>query len=319
MFGQYRIGYAQDVDSGVQDQPGQPDAQAEASETTGLRALFRKPQPDSAAPPQAMPNPPPAAATRLVKQAGQSRPTSRAEPTQPVVSRPIVKPHLRADPRFRIWIIRTTVVAAVYLGFMIWHGWRVGVTAAVVYVTADVIYRSRTTSIVPSGVRVTSAQRSTRRRLRLLRTSGYLALNARSIAGTKHVVDHLVVGPAGIFAMDSQRMDKRLPLRMIGGMLYHGQRSMEKRLDHARFEANMTARLLGAELGRTVRVHPVVVTYGPSSMWKIMQVKGVALFDGSRIRSYFRQQTKRTRGHHLDSGEIAILYDAAGRALPPIR
>jgi len=235
-----------------------------------------------------------------------------------VASRPLVNPHLRSDPRLRIWIQRTAVAAAVYLGFMIWHGWRVGVTAVALYVTADVIYRARSTSIVPSSVRVTSAQRFTRRRLRLMRLSGYVALNARSIAGTKHVVDHLVVGPAGIYAMDSQRMDKRLPLRMIGGMLFHGQRSMEKRLDHARFEAAMTARLIGAELGHAVRVHPVVVTYGPSSMWKIMEVKGVALFDGSRIGSYFRQQSRQTQGHHLDSDQIERIHDAASRALPPI-
>lgn len=294
---------------------------------TGLRALFGKSraerQPDQASttsltkhplpqrpqPRQPAPRPQPPEPTK---------PSGRESPGQRLASAPLVNPHLRADPRLRGWVIRTAVTGAVYLGFMIWHGWRWGVTAAAVYVAADVIYRSRTRSTVPPGVRVTSAQRYTRRRLKTLRSAGYLALNARTIPGTKHVIDHLVIGPAGIYAMDSQRMDKRLPLRMIGGMLYHGQRSLEQRLDHAQVEANLAARLIGAELGQKVRVRPVVVTYGPSSMWKISRVKGVALFDGSRTGLYFRQQSKQARGHHLDSGQIEAIFAAAARALPPL-
>ncbi len=312
MFGQCGIGYAQDVDSGVQDPPGQPDAQADHG-ATRLRALFRKQ--NSGSPPE-----PRIAPKGAERPAGNRRrqPAGRPLPAQPLISRPLVNPHLRADPRLRVWIIRTVLTAAVYLGFMIWQGWRVGVTAAALYVIADVIYRAKTTSIVPAGVRVTSAQRYTSRRLKGLKPAGYLALNARSIPGTQHVIDHLVVGPAGVYAMDSQRMDRRLPLRMIGGMLYHGQRSLEKRLDHAGDEASLAAGLIGRELGQTVRVRPVVVTYGPSSMWKIMQVKGVTLFDGSRVGWYFRQQSKQTRGHHLDSAQIAMTFAAAERALPPL-
>jgi len=383
MFGQYRIGYAQDVGSGVQDPPGElpAAAEADADDSRGLRALFRKSRTGdpggSPARPASLAKPPsaPAAVTNLTKpasapatttnltkpaaappgeQPGPSRPASfvkAAAPAQPaggtgphaspptgrpaarpgqappaarrplnlpLASRSLVSPHLRQDPRLRVWIIRTVVAIVAFLGFMIWHGWRVGITAAAIYLAADIIYRSRTTSVVPTGVRVTSAQRYTRRRLRVLQPAGYLALNARSIPGTAHVIDHLVVGPAGIYSIDSQRMDKRLSLRMIGGMLYHGQRSMEERLDHATMEANSAAALIGAELGQKVRVHPVLVTYGPATMWKIITVKGVALLDGSRVGTYFRQQSKQTRGHHLDASQIAMVFAAAERALPPI-
>ena len=90
------------------------------------------------------------------------------------------------------------------------------------------LYRSKTTVITPTSVRVTSAQRNTARRLKVLQAAGYLALNARTIPDTESVIDHLVVGPAGMFTLDSQKMDKRLPIKAIGGMLFHGPDSQVK-------------------------------------------------------------------------------------------
>ena len=86
-------------------------------------------------------------------------------------------------------------VAGIAVG--IWQDWRLGVTAAAVVAIADTIYRSRTTSVIPAAVRVTSAQRRTRRRLFLLRPAGYVALHNRAIPGSDSVIDHLVIGPAG--------------------------------------------------------------------------------------------------------------------------
>ena len=56
--------------------------------------------------------------------------------------------------------------------------WRFGLTAAVVLAILDTVHRSRTTAVIPAAVRVTSAQRRTRRRLRRLRRAGYRTLHA---------------------------------------------------------------------------------------------------------------------------------------------
>jgi len=202
--------------------------------------------------------------------------------------------------------------------FTIALSWRVGLTAAIIYIAADSILRSKTTSVVPAGVRVTSAQRFTRRRLKVLQPSGYVALHARAIPGTRHVIDHVVVGPAGVFTLDSQRLDRRLPIRVIGGMLYHGRTSMEERFDHARHEAKHAATLITAALGQRVRVWPVMVLYGPSISWVVMKVKGVDVFDGSRIGTYFRRQSKAVGKHRLNHGQIAEILAAAAQALPPL-
>ena len=243
----------------------------------------------------------------------------------PLISRPLISPRLRADPRVRVWITRVAVSLALYIGFTIGLNWRYGLTAAVVYAAADALFRSRTAVVVPASVRITSAQRFTRRRLRILRPSGYHALHARTIPGTKHVIDHVVVGPAGVFTLDSQRLDRRLPLRIIDGMLYHGRVSMDGRLDHAAQEADYAARFIAAELGRPVAVHPVMVTYGPDTSWVIMAVKGIDVLDGSRVGTYFRRRSREIRRQAkndgpqaLSSHQVDAIVAAAARALPPL-
>jgi hypothetical protein len=302
------------VDFEVQDPPGEQGAEGE--EIRRLRAIFRRPRHAAGAevPVGGSAGVPASGGAKVPAGAAPGRWQARTELT----GRALVNPHLRSDPRVLVWASRIGIALAVYLGFMFWHGWRLGLTAAAAYFAADVIYRSKTATVIPAGVRVTSAQRFTRRRLAVLHPSGYVALNARTIPGTKSVIDHLVVGPAGIFALDSERLDKRIPLRAVGGMLYHGQRSLEPRLDHARFEASTAAKLIGAELGQRVRVRPAMVTYGPTSVWIILPVKGVDVLDGSRVGTYFRRQSKTTRGRHLDSAQISEILAAAGRALPPL-
>ncbi len=251
--------------------------------------------------------------------AGRRPLTGAPLPGAPLISRrPQVNPRLRSDPRLRVWIVRVIVMLVLFAGFTIWRDWRYGVTAAIIYAVADLVYRSKTTAPVPPAARVTSAQRYTRRRLKVLQPAGYLALHARKIPGTSHVIDHVVVGPAGVFTLDSQRLDRRLPLRAIGGMLYHGRTSMEGRVDHAKDESRQAGKLIADELGKRVRVKPVMVMYGPSTSWVIMAVKGVDVFDGSRIGTYFRRQTKLTAQYKLTSGQIAMVYAAAARALPPV-
>lgn len=225
---------------------------------------------------------------------------------------------LGGDPRLLVWISRVVLIAAAAIGFTVWLGWRFGLTGAVVIVIADTLVRSRTTSVVPAAVRVTFAQRRTRRRLGTLRPTGYLSLHRRGIPASESVIDHLVVGPGGVFAIDSELWDRRLPIRSVSsGLLYHGPYSQKKRLEHARWEAAQASELLSGELGRDIRARPVMVIYGPTVPWTVASLDGVDVLSGSRIRKYFARQTKISRGSKLDSGEISEIHDAAARILPP--
>jgi hypothetical protein len=218
----------------------------------------------------------------------------------------------------RIWITRVVLAVAAAAGFTVWLGWRFGLTAAVIVVIADTVYRSRTTSVIPAEARVTFAQRRTKRRLKMLRTAGYLSLHQRGIPGTESVIDHLVIGPGGIFAIDSELWDRRLPVRGVrSGHLYHGPYSQKKRLEHARLEAAQASELLSEELGRDIRARPAMVIYGPTVPWNVATLDGVDVFSGGRIRKYFARQTKVSRGSRLDREQVEEIHSAAQQILPP--
>jgi hypothetical protein len=257
----------------------------------------------------------PAGAARRTQISRWGQPPRRLVP----VFRPI-SPGLATDPRLPIWIARVLTATAVGVAVSIWQNWRLGLTAAAAVAILDIIYRSRTTSVIPADVRVTSAQRRTRRRLALLRGRGYVALNARAIPGSDSVIDHLVIGPPGVFALDSERWDRRLPVRTAAsGRLYHGPFGQEERLEHAVWEAAQASSLLGASLGRPISVRPAMAIYGPTIPWTVASLREVDVLAGRRLRKYFRRQARAAAGPRLDADQISQIHAAAAKALPPAR
>jgi len=234
---------------------------------------------------------------------------------------------LAADPRLPIWIRRAIVAVLLAAIATIWLHWRWGLTIAAVYAAIDTVYHSKTVSLIPAAARVTSAQRRTRRRLLLVRPSGYIAVHARAVPGTDSVIDHLVIGPGGVFALDSERWDRRLPVRTVasdsaaGPVLYHGPFSQRDRLAHARWEAAEASRLLSTDLGREVSVHPAMVIYGPVIPWTVATLRGVDVFAGRSVGKYFRGRNRASRSSRgptrLSWDEAADIFHAAQRALPP--
>lgn len=222
---------------------------------------------------------------------------------------------LADDPRLPLWIGRAVLAAAAGIAVMVWQGWRLGVTAAAFIAIADTIYRSKT-----AAVQVTTAQRRTRRRLFLLRPAGYVALHRRAIPGSDSVIDHLVIGPAGVFALDSERWDRRLPVRRVSaGSLYHGPFSQENRLEHAARESAQAADQLSRALDGEISVRPAMAIYGPRIPWTVASLDGVDVFAGRRVIKYFRRQSRTSRAGRLDAGRVEDILVAAALALPPVR
>jgi len=302
------IGYARTVDRTTRP--------ASASGPEGAQGGAAGPQ----AP--AGPSSAPAAAATGAVTAGGGRPDPEgATSASGASSGPSVRPALSGlahDPRMPIWVRRFVLAAAggIVVGIMV--DWRLGLTTAVVLAILDTIHRSRTTAVIPAAVRVTSAQRRTRRRLRWLAGAGYRALHARTVPGSNCVIDHLVIGPAGVFAVDSERWDRRLPVRAAQGeQLFHGPYSQTGRLRHAQLEAAHAARLISAGLDRDLRVRPAMVIYGPRVPWAVARISGVDVFSGRRLRRYLRAQAKATRSRRLTDAEIERVHAAAALALPP--
>jgi hypothetical protein len=204
------------------------------------------------------------------------------------------------------------VVAGVVMGILL-TSWRLGVTAAILAAIADMVYRARTISSVPAWRRPSAAERRTEAQLKKLERSGYRTLHARAIPGSDAQIDHLVVGPTGVYAVDSEKWDKRLPVRVQSHRkLFHGPFSQKPRLDEARWEASQASELISKALNREITVVPSLAIYGPPIPWKILNVRDVDVFDGGRVRKWIVR-----RERSLTDIEIEKIYEAAAQVLPP--
>ena len=223
--------------------------------------------------------------------------------------------HLSANPRMRIWQLRAVVAVVILVAFSILVSWQLGLTLAVVAIIADTIYRAR--KGYAGKIRLTAAQRRTRRQLTKLGRAGYRAMHARPIPESQDQIDHLVVGPAGVFAIDSENWDKRLAVRTKKGtQLWHGPFSKKDRLQHAQWEAQRAADLLTAAIGKPVSVRAAMAVYGPRIPWDVATIRDVDVFSGPRLRKYLRRRARNGEVRPLTDEEIERIFKAANEAFP---
>lgn len=253
-------------------------------------------------------------ATRVI----QARPAGPAGPPRGGPRRSLTS-RLAGDPRTPLWVRRLVIAAAAGIILGLWVDWRLGFTVAALFAIADTFYRSRTMSVIPAAARVAAAQRRTQRRMLMLRPSGFLALHARRIPGSQSVIDHLIIGPPGVFAVDSEYWDRRLAVRVTAGnALYHGPVNKKERLVHARWEAAQASRLVGTALGESIGVRPVMIIYGPRIPWAVATLRGVDVFPGNWVRKYFKRRARAIGRQRLSSAQVNRIYEAAQRVLPPV-
>lgn len=222
---------------------------------------------------------------------------------------------IAAHPRLPIWERRIAVALVAGIVFTLLFDWRIGLTAAVIAAIADTLQRAHSTALVPASR--SAAQRGTERRLARLEGAGYLSLHERAIPGSDNVIDHLVIGPAGVHAIDSERWDKRLPVRVIKKkQLWHGPFSQKDRLIEARWEAEQASELISGALGRHIDVRPSLAIYGPKIPWQVLTIRDVDVYSGTEVRKYLRRRAKLNRGRRLSPADIQQIYAAAERVLP---
>jgi hypothetical protein len=221
------------------------------------------------------------------------------------------------DVRLHFWRVRAVVVVVVGAVFTVIVSWPVGVTLAALAGVADVIYRSRSVASYPNRISP-AVRRRTRRLLARMRARGYLVLHERPIPNSREVIDHLVIGPTGVYAIDSEKWDPTLPIRSVEGKaLYHGPTSQRSRLEHAVWEAHQASGILSEALGAIVAVRPALVIYGSRIPWDIDTVRDVDVLSAASLSRYFRRRARMRDGTpRLTREQVRIIYDAAVRALP---
>ena len=303
------------------------EAEATAAEVAGGEAAAPEPavaEPESADLPRWEWSPP------------EDRPAEGASPGEPPAERedppmPVVTPveeieagprqrwrilsQLSGHPRMRVWRLRALAAAIVMVAFSILVSWKLGLTLAVIVVIADTIYRAGKS--YSGKVRLNRAQRRTRRQLNKFGRAGYRAMHASPIPDSEDQIDHLVVGPAGVFAIDSEDWDRRLIVRTKSGkQLYHGPYSKRDRLEHARWEAQRASDLLSGEVGTRVYVRPAMAVYGPKVPWDVATIREVDVFSGPRLRKYLRRRARNRDVQPLTDEEIERIFKAADKAFP---
>ncbi len=222
------------------------------------------------------------------------------------------------DARMRYWRERVVIMLVVGLLFGILTGnWVIGLTLAILAGIAHAFWRSGSVASIPPGVKLDRAQRFTQRKLARMERAGYRALHMRPIPGSEDIIDHLVIGPTGVYAIDSERWNRKLPIRTRNGkQLWVGPNSQKARLEHARSEADRAAELLSARLGRDITVRPALAIYGPHIPWDIAVIREVDVFNGERLRKYLRRRSRIREVAKLSREDIARIHEAAEQALP---
>jgi Nuclease-related domain len=251
------------------------------------------------------------------RRGGGRRPAGPARDGQPRVSVRDLPP----DVQVRFWRTRGIIMIVVGLLFgILTKNWMIGLTLAILAGIIDTLYRSRNAANYENGASQAGAQRRTRRQLKRMRRDGYFALDARPIPGSREVIDHLVVGPTGVYAIDSEKWDSKVPVRTLNGKrLYRGPESQKERLEHAVWEAAKASEILSEALGTEIVVRPTLAIYGPRIPWDIATIRNVDVFSGPTLRKYLRRRARQRDGApKLTREEVRTIYDTAARMLPDV-
>jgi Nuclease-related domain len=115
-------------------------------------------------------------------------------------------------------------------------------------------------------------ERATARRLRRLERHGYMVLHDLQVPGSRANLDHLAVGPAGVFVIDSKRFEGRLSLG-ADGMLWYGRYPLAQQLATAVWATLRVAEAL--QVPPEVPVVPLLVIHRAAVPWGGLTVAGV--------------------------------------------
>jgi hypothetical protein len=121
-------------------------------------------------------------------------------------------------------------------------------------------------------------ERHTARLLRRLPRHGFVVFHDLAVPGSQANVDHLVIGPTGVFVIDSKQWTGSVH-QGADGLVWHDHYRLDRTLETVRWEAEMVGRLLGTRTAALLCVHGAQVHGGG------LHAQGVAIVPAHRLRS----------------------------------
>jgi hypothetical protein len=127
-------------------------------------------------------------------------------------------------------------------------------------------------------------ERRTARLLGQLERRGWAVLHDLALPGSRANIDHLVIGPGGVFVIDSKQYRGRLQLDR-SGRLWHGRYPLAPALRAVSFEADQAAQVL---TDADVVVVPIVAVHGAQVPGGNVVTQGVPVVAARRLPSMLR-------------------------------
>jgi Nuclease-related domain len=182
------------------------------------------------------------------------------------------------------------------------HGGLVGLAVAVL---ASWRLRFRPSEQARTWQRGAQGERHTAHLLRRLTRDGYVVFHDLAVPGkTSANVDHLVIGPTGVFVIDSKQWTGSVH-QGADGLAWHNHYRLDRTLDTVRWEAETVGRLLGTRTAALLCVHGAHVHGGG------LHAQGVAIVPAHLLRSALGDDRV------LSDADVDLLATTAWTSLRP--
>jgi hypothetical protein len=165
--------------------------------------------------------------------------------------------------------------------------------------------RFRPSEQVTARRRGAHGERRTARLLERLTRDGYVVFHDMAVPGnTSASVDHLVIGPTGVFVIDSKQWTGSVH-QSADGLAWHNHTLLDRSLAMVRWEAERVGRRLGTRTAALLCVHGAHVHGGG------LHAQGVAIVPASQLRGALGGDRV------LSDAEVALLATTAWTSLHP--
>jgi hypothetical protein len=121
-------------------------------------------------------------------------------------------------------------------------------------------------------------ERRTARLLDRLHRDGFMVFHDLAVPGSPANVDHLVIGPSGVFVIDSKQWSGTVH-QSADGLSWHNHYRLDRTLETVRWEAETIGRLIGTRIAALLCVHGAHVHSGG------LEAQGVAIVPAHLLRS----------------------------------
>jgi Nuclease-related domain len=159
------------------------------------------------------------------------------------------------------------------------------IVAALVAIVAGWGLRFQPSPDAVAWRRGAAGERCTARRLAGLERHGWAVLHDLALPGSRANLDHLAIGPGGVFVIDSKQYRGQLQLDPTG-RLWHGRFPLSPALRAVSFEADQAALVL---TDPDVVVVPVMAIHGTQVPWGKVVMDGVPVVPARRLPSMLRE------------------------------